>query len=83
MSYQIFLGAGAYSEAGCYRLHKRLEDAIEILGGIQQPNMSTEEPDPDGDIDIWFEEGRVELIAAEIYTALTGKAVVICSQKKE
>jgi hypothetical protein len=32
----IFLGNGDHSVAQRYRLHKRLEEALDILGGIQQ-----------------------------------------------
>jgi hypothetical protein len=68
----IFLGNGKASEKKVEELHALLDRAISILGGIQQPPMST-----DKNID-WqreIEEGEAELkeVVSEINVALLGK----------
>lgn len=35
---QIFLGNGDFSKAECERFHKRLDEALSILSGLQQPD---------------------------------------------
>lgn len=74
---QIFLGSGEHSAQGVRELHRRLDNAIIILGGLQQPPRSTD-PSPSP------EHARVEeqiesedretitRIAGEIFTVLTG-----------
>jgi len=64
----IFMGNGDHSMAQCYELHRELERAFSILGGIQQPGGSEEEVE-EGEFD-------VEHTAKKIYTALTGKRII-------
>lgn len=33
----IFMGSGYFSLGQCYKLHKRLDEGLELLGGLQQP----------------------------------------------
>jgi len=41
----IFLGAGEHSAQQITRLHQLLDEAITLLGGMQQCPMSTDAPD--------------------------------------
>lgn len=65
---QIFMGAGEISEAHCYRLHKMLDRAFGILGGMQQNGLQ-------GANDVRVDNFQIEDIASQIYLALTGRLV--------
>jgi len=41
------MGNGDFSEIGCYRLHRRLEDGFSILSGLQQPDHSSSQKEAD------------------------------------
>lgn len=74
---QIFLGNGDYSMELVKHLHAKLDEAVDILSGMQQPPMST---DPEGTHARHLEEieeGKAKLddIAKEIFVALTGHEV--------
>ena len=72
---QLFTGNGQYSLAVIGHLFTRLADAINILGGLQQPPHSTDivnYRDEDSRKDL---EEELQRIAKEIYLALTGKKV--------
>ena len=71
---QVFLGAGKRSKAQVEYLHAILDEAIETLGGIQQPPSPTE---PAGNFEAYKSEvlkgeERIRGIAVEIYLGLTG-----------
>lgn len=72
----IFMGAGERTKEQVEYLHKRLEEALSILGGIQQgpdptdPNSACEQHDHE----VAEGEKEIEQIAREIYLALTGKS---------
>lgn len=70
MAEQIFMGNGDHSAARCYELHRKLERAFNVLGGIQQPPHGNVFPGE-------FTEGmhEVERIAREIYETLTGNEI--------
>ncbi len=72
----LFMGAGESSLAHVGHLYTRLGRAIDTLGGIQQPDCIHEAPDPKDDENRADGEREVEMIAKEIYTALTGRVVV-------
>lgn len=38
----IFMGNGDLSYVKCYLLHRKVEEAIEMLGGLQQPPRATD-----------------------------------------
>ena len=40
----LFLGSGDTSLAGCYKLHKRLDEAINIMGALQHPGNPLYKP---------------------------------------
>lgn len=71
------MGNGDYSLVQVGHIHQQLHRAIELLGGIQQPPMPTEKEETmaeryrraDG-------EEEIEMIAEEIYLALTGRMVI-------
>lgn len=81
MNKQIFMGNGDHSSAQCYELHRELERALDILGGIQQPVDPT--------LDIKYEQcikldneyldgqDEVTVIAKKLYLALTGRHVIL------
>lgn len=62
----------------CYILHRRLEEAFNILGGLQQPNHSDSE-----EIDIFESDPKEDLvdIGLDIITAL-GLSEEILNKKK-
>jgi hypothetical protein len=73
----LFMGSGQTSLAHVGHLHLRFAYALDKLGEIQQPYMSTEPSMTDrARAQIEGDEMEVEKIAKEIYVALTGKAVV-------
>ena len=70
----IFFGNGLTSVVQQYDLMHRLMLAFDLLSGLQQPKMATEQP--------WTKEEiaqrlagyrEIEDVAADIYCALTGK----------
>ena len=67
----IFLGAGDISKEAVQGLHDRLDEAIGILGGIQQPLMST-----DG-IDREVEEHEVRALRGELQDAIADICVAL------
>ena len=75
---QIFMGMGTHSLAYIGRLHMQLGKALDILNGIQQPPSPHESEESCKQWEQDFENGQmdVELIAKEIFVALTGKLVV-------
>ena len=60
----IFLGAGDSSKAQVEKLHKRLDDAVGILGGLQQPLMSTDKMDRE------VEEHEIRVLREELRDAV-------------
>ena len=66
---QIFLGNGQYSMARCYELHRKLERALGIIGGLQQCAFEKRDEFLIG------EEHEVEQLAKEIYESLTGNEI--------
>jgi SUMO ligase MMS21 Smc5/6 complex component len=73
---QIFMGCGDKTAAECYQLHLKLEEALNILGGIQQPiHANSVEEFEEQDYQNY--EGRQEVlkIAEFIYESLTGVKV--------
>jgi hypothetical protein len=80
---RIFLGNGNNSMAECYHLHKRMEEAFDILCGIQQPPRPC---DPEGSYKEYkneCEEGEEEIhrITKEIVRGLLGKGYKIVRDK--
>lgn len=74
---RVFMGNGSYTDAVLNHLRGRLEEAFIIIGGLQQPSHQPEEFDLTNDIN---DEVKVEVIAKEIYLALTGDIVTgVCS----
>jgi hypothetical protein len=70
---QIFLGNGEYSMAEAYQLHRKLERALNVLGGLQQCAF---EKHDEFVIEDW---ANVEQLAKEIYESLTGNELVEAS----
>jgi hypothetical protein len=73
----LFMGNGEYSLADCYLLHKQLDKALTLLGGIQQPPHS--ETVLQGIENAkQTEEAKEELntIVNDIVMALTGKKYI-------
>lgn len=71
---QIFLGNGERSQEEIDALYEGLEIALEILGGLQQPDH----PESEMHAELLakyrkIDEESLEIIAADIYCALTGK----------
>jgi hypothetical protein len=58
----VYLGNGDLSLAICYHLHRRLEEALVKLGGLQQLRDKDE-----------GQEWQIEGIVRDIVMALTGK----------
>jgi hypothetical protein len=63
--YMLFMGNGDRSLAECYRLHLKLDRAINTLGGIQQGGCSESERSQ--------AEFEIDETAKTIYFALTGE----------
>lgn len=76
MSEQIFMGAGHFSEADCYRLHRKLERALGIISGLQQPPHSESGSAAACEqAERAMAERDLEVIARQIYEALTGNEI--------
>ena len=75
----IFLGAGEHSTEDVKLLKDRLKSAIEILGGLQQPDHSESLEEAQENKE-WREEAEQELneIVSDIVTALTGEEPFDC-----
>jgi hypothetical protein len=67
---RIFMGGGQATEADCYYLHERLNEALTEISGMQQS----------GD---FSEDKYVAKIAQEISLALTGKKIKLEAFKTE
>jgi NTP pyrophosphatase (non-canonical NTP hydrolase) len=74
---QIFLGSGEHSQRKIDLLKEQLEKALTILGGLQQPMMSTEKPIPEVAQEVADEQREYAEIVADIHTALTGKSIPV------
>jgi hypothetical protein len=74
---QIFLGNGDASAAACYRLHQKLEQALLVLGGVQQPCrcISAMSTGCTCTQDAAQSMSHIERLAGEIYEALTGNEI--------
>lgn len=72
---QVFMGSGVHSLAAVGHLHMLIDEAVRLLGGIQQNPACTEEPCLEEDERREDDARRVEQIAKEIYLGLTGKKV--------
>lgn len=70
---QIFMGAGEHSMAKCYELHQKLDIALGILGGIQQP-CRCDRPCDCAEA-VRLAQGDVESLARDIYESLTGDKI--------
>ncbi len=77
----IFFGGRSCMEE-CYHLHRRMEEAFEILGGIQQP------PRPCNNCEQGYDEAEIadgetdiHLVADEIVKGLLGKDYKIVRDK--
>lgn len=74
---QIFMGSGQNTLANMGHLYQELSRAFDILGGIQQPGHPESEEDcKNEEYMVRSHQMEVEVIAREIYLALTGKVVV-------
>lgn len=76
---QIFMGNGEHSMARCHYAHRLLEEAFEILNGIQQPPRPGCDPPEAFDqheLDVENGEMRLQQIANELYLAITGKRII-------
>ena len=74
----LFLGGGQHSLTEVERLKDRLEDGINILGGLQQPPHS--ESEKEAELDNIFrlkQEKELNSIVRDIAMALTGKEIEI------
>jgi len=83
----IFLGNDENSKKEeIKKLHNKLDEAIKLLGVIQQPNDSTIETNETKNLWPNSEERKIYLIACQIFEALTGEKRhvpnVICSMHK-
>jgi NTP pyrophosphatase (non-canonical NTP hydrolase) len=74
---QIFLGSGIRSQSKIDLLKGQLEKALIILGGLQQPMMSTEKPSPERDQEVVDLQKEYAELVADIHTALTGKSIPV------
>jgi hypothetical protein len=74
---QIFMGAGEHSGAMIEHLRSKLDEALETLGGIQQPPTCWDPPEVCNQHmeDVKTGQAEIEEIAREIFLGLTGKTV--------
>lgn len=76
MKGQIFMGNGVHSMADSYQLHHKLERALNIISGLQQPPRSTSgEQAACEEAERWMAESDLESLARQIYEALTGNEI--------
>jgi hypothetical protein len=73
----VFLGNGDASMAEVQRLHERLDEALSILSGLQQPPMATEAPDPDEDDLRNEQEAELRDVVRDVAAALLDASVDI------
>lgn len=73
---QIFMGSGWVSLAKIGHAYSLLSRAFDIMGGIQQPRMATEEPDPKDEDLRHTDEIELNKIAQELYLGLTGRKAI-------
>ena len=80
---QIFFGSRGCLEE-CYRLHRKLEEAFQIISGIQQPPRPCDPVESCKRYDRDCEEGEQELlnIATNIVKGLLGKDFVVAEKEK-
>lgn len=69
----LFLGAGRFSVRGRVRLHARLDEALDLSGGLQQPDLITSRPDPARDEHAANMAEEVRDAARDLVAALTGR----------
>lgn len=69
----IFLGNGLISLAECYKLHKRLDYGIQLLGGLQQPDRPRNEVEHRNCLDSRYSiKFELEEVIKDIVAALGG-----------
>lgn len=71
----LFLGMGQASLDGRKRLHQLLDKALELSGGLQQPDPLTVPPDPEGDRIAADMADEVKDRVRDIAAALTGREI--------
>lgn len=76
---RIFLGSGESSKEAVQELHRKLDAALEILSGLQQPMDPTvyrsKEQQKTEDVHMRKMDLELEEIAEEIFYSLTGKVL--------